>query len=384
MLHKIKQIASRNLVNIPGWRTDRKIVVFESDDWGSIRMPSKEVYKRLLENNIQVDHSMYDKYDILEQREDLEFLFEILSNFKDCKETHPIFTFNTVMGNPDFDRIEKGHFEKYYHEDFFKSYKVYYQDDLSFLWYNAIREKLIQPQFHAREHLNVSLWMDALQKNYGETRTAFNHRYFGLKTNTPSRIQKNYLAAYWAENEIDFKNKLDILKDGLEIFKQKFGFQSESFVACNFIYPKEMEQSLLEHGINYIQTQRGYLSPALFKEKNKIKRRFIGQINSLAQFYLVRNCFFEPSLDPYNNSINSCLNEIEAAFRWKKPAIISSHRINYVGGLSKKNRDNNLDQLNKLLYQILKKWPDVEFKSSDNVGRLMGKENENSYTSQKE
>ena len=31
------------LINIPGWRTNRHIVVIESDDWGSIRMPSCEV-----------------------------------------------------------------------------------------------------------------------------------------------------------------------------------------------------------------------------------------------------------------------------------------------------------------------------------------------------
>jgi len=43
MLKEIKKIAMRNVANIPGWRTDRKIVVIESDDWGAIRMPSKEV-----------------------------------------------------------------------------------------------------------------------------------------------------------------------------------------------------------------------------------------------------------------------------------------------------------------------------------------------------
>ena len=40
---KLKQIISHNLLNIPGWRTKRKLVVIESDDWGAIRMPSKEI-----------------------------------------------------------------------------------------------------------------------------------------------------------------------------------------------------------------------------------------------------------------------------------------------------------------------------------------------------
>ena len=40
----LKQTITHNLLNIPGWRTKRHIVVIESDDWGSIRMPSKDVY----------------------------------------------------------------------------------------------------------------------------------------------------------------------------------------------------------------------------------------------------------------------------------------------------------------------------------------------------
>ena len=45
---KLKQIISHNLLNIPGWRTKRKLVVIESDDWGAIRMPSKEIYNQFL------------------------------------------------------------------------------------------------------------------------------------------------------------------------------------------------------------------------------------------------------------------------------------------------------------------------------------------------
>ena len=36
------------ITNIKGWRTNRKIVVIESDDWGTIRMSSKEAFNSLL------------------------------------------------------------------------------------------------------------------------------------------------------------------------------------------------------------------------------------------------------------------------------------------------------------------------------------------------
>lgn len=40
MLNKVK----RYIQNLPGKSTKRKLVVIESDDWGSIRMPDKETY----------------------------------------------------------------------------------------------------------------------------------------------------------------------------------------------------------------------------------------------------------------------------------------------------------------------------------------------------
>lgn len=371
MFNSIINTAKNHLKNIPGWRTNRKIVVIQSDDWGSIRMPSKKVFESLLSKGLRVDRSIYNKFDVLEQRDDLEYLFNTLVDFKDKKGNYPIFTFNTVMGNPNFENIRESKFREYYYEDFFTSYERYNQNDCSDLWYSAIKENLVHPQFHAREHLNVSLWMDALRKNYSDTRIAFEHKFYGLNTKTPSPEQNNYLAAYWAEDKKDFFHKSSILIDGLKSFKQKFGFKSESFVACNFIYPLELEKLLSNYGITIIQTQQGHLSPDISTGKNRIRRHFTGQQNNLNQIYMVRNCTFEPTLNLDNNSVNTCINEIETAFRWKKPAIISTHRINYVGGISSNNRDNGLKNLKILLNSILNKWPEVEFMSTMKFGKFM-------------
>ena len=54
-----------------------------------------------------------------------------------------------------------------------------------------------------------------------------------------------------------------------------------------------------------------------------------------------------------------------------RPAIISSHRVNYVGFLDERNRDKNLKLLKTLLDKILNKWPDVEFLSSDEMGLII-------------
>lgn len=71
-MNKYREHILRNISNTFGYKTNRKIVVFESDDWGSIRMPSKLAYSNLLKKGIGVDKSLYDTLDSLEKKEDLE------------------------------------------------------------------------------------------------------------------------------------------------------------------------------------------------------------------------------------------------------------------------------------------------------------------------
>jgi len=71
------------------------------------------------------------------------------------------------------------------------------------------------------------------------------------------------------------------------------------------------------------------------------------------------------------DSVDECLAQIEDAFRWRKPAIITAHRVNFIGSIEQSNRDKNLRQFKKLLLEIQKKWPEVEFLSADKLGDLI-------------
>ena len=72
------------------------------------------------------------------------------------------------------------------------------------------------------------------------------------------------------------------------------------------------------------------------------------------------------------------MEEIEIAFQWGKPAVVSSHRVNYVGSIDPSNRDNGLNELKKLLNKVLQKWPDVEFMTSAELGDLIRSEKKKS------
>ena len=159
------------------------------------------------------------------------------------------------------------------------------------------------------------------------------------------------------------------------MFEEIFGFKSTSFIAPNYVWGKSLEKTIYNNGVTYIQGQQVARFRNSTNENNKKRIRYIGKTNNFGQIDLARNCTFEPSENLQKDWISSCLKDIEIAFRWNHPAIICSHRVNYIGTISINNRDNGLKQLSILLKEIKKRWPDVEFMSSNELGDLIKNKN---------
>jgi hypothetical protein len=353
-----------------GWSTKRKIVVIESDDWGSIRMPSVEVQTQLRGFGIDIDKCPYNLYDSIESNSDLENLFNVLVKHTDFKGNPAKITANAILANPDFEAIRKSNFSAYKFEHFQTTLQRYPNRDKVFdLYKKGMDESIFHPQFHGREHLNVNRWMEALQMKSKETHISFENLMFGISTNITLEKRKSYLAAFDLDQLSELTDQKLILIDGLRIFNETFGFKSESFIAPNYYWHSELEETLKLSGVKYIQGG-GFQNCPTGSGVKVIKHAF-GAKNSIGQIYLRRNCVFEPSIYGGINSIDSLLNDIKLAFFWNKPAIITSHRLNYMGSLNLKNRDENLKQLDQVLNRIINKWPEVEFMSSDQLGREM-------------
>jgi hypothetical protein len=366
----MRSFLRNNLINFRGWRTKRKILVIESDDWGSIRMPSKFVYNRLKNSGINVDKSAYCKYDNLESSDDIENIANVLRKTKDINGNSPVITANTVVGNPDFEKIRNDNFRNYYFEPFLETYKRYGSNYNSIqTWNQVINEKLFYPQFHGREHVNVKLWFDLLRKNDPDFILAFNNNMWGLSNDVFPQMKISIQAAF---DNTDSEFQIESINSGLELFNQIFGFSSNSFIPNNFIWNMNLNKYLLENGVHYIQGMKFQIGLQNQFGKRKIYRHFTGDTNSLGQIYLVRNCSFEPSVN--SDTIEQALNEIRNSFFWKKPAILSIHRLNFMGGIDERNRVNNLNNFDTLLKGILIEWPDVEFLNSDQLGQLISEE----------
>lgn len=365
----IRQILAKNYINFRGWKTNRKIVVIESDDWGSIRMPSKEVVDLLKSKNYPIENNKFTLLDGLERKSDLEELFKVLESHKDKNGNNPVITACAVVANPDFNKIIESNFQEYFFEQIEQTYENYGEKSLLEFWCQyGIKKNLLYPQFHGREHLNPTKWLKALQSNNQMEHDAFASKaLLGLAGGQTDR-KDLYMAAFDAidSNEKDVVDNIAI--EGLKLFEDTFGFKSISFMPSQSKQYEELSKILIKSGVKFSQAGQFFI-PTLngnFTEQNN----FWGYVDKFGIKYWRRNCTFEPHKGA-KNPVDSCLKEIEIAFRWGKPAVISSHRINYTSRIDTEFRNQNLQVLNILLTKIIKKYPQVEFLNSEQLAKEM-------------
>jgi len=373
MFYKYKKNIVALLSSIQSKRLNKKIIVFESDDWGSIRTPSRKAFFTVQQKN-NITDDPYTLFDTLECTSDINKFVEILVKFKDFQGQYPLITTNFVMANPDFEAISESEFENYSYKILDKSYKDYYPNEevLSTIQI-AINNKFFFPQFHGREHVNVQLWLTLLKNGHPIFMEAFKKGFWGVRTSDLKKWNKSIQASFDLKKDEQKLYINDALEEGLNIFENIFGFRSQSFIPNNYIWPTDYNQKLKELGVDYLQGTRIQLSPQLqYGEKRNWVNRKPGFEENGGLISIVRNGSFEPSFYPGNRkkALDMCLADIEAAFRFKQPAVISIHRVNFVSGLDVRNRDENLKLFKELLQKILKRWPDVQFLNSVELGDM--------------
>jgi hypothetical protein len=333
-------------------------------------MPSLDAYKRLKSKGVELgegEAGRYNKTDTLASAEDFEQLFALLRSFKDHKGRHPVFTAVSLTSNPDFEKIKESGFRQYFHEPFTKTLERYGQSNAFDYWKVGKKQRLFVPQFHAREHLYVPLWLRMLQKGDPATLLGFEEGCWGFLTQTPYNI--SYQASFDLETTDDLAFQEEAIKNGLAVFEKLHGYKASFIVPPNGPFHRSLEKVAADNGIQFVGASKIQREP-IGRGKIKKSLHWLGQSNKHDQYYLTRNAFFEPNA-PGKDWVASCLKDIEYAFRWKKPAVISSHRTNYIGSLDPKNRDLGLQKLKTLLTRVLQLWPEVEFITSEELGNVI-------------
>lgn len=359
-----------------GFHTERHLVVIESDDWGSIRMPSAEVYRKLQKSGDHPENDAFLRNDCLENVADLTALFAVLTSIKDKNGNPAVMTANFAMANPDFDKIDSIN-GAYFFEPFTDTYQRYYpEQDVFSCIQEGIKSSCFVPQLHCREHMNVNRWMNDLKQQKNDTVLAFQNHMIGIGASFLQENPFGYMDAFNSNFTSDTELS-NVVHEAMELFENTFGKKSESFVASCFVWNDALEKALCEVGVRGIQSGCWQNVPIGIENNNAMQRRlhFLGQKNRIGQIYTVRNCTYEPAYQQNpTKSAKECYDQIMRAFQNRKPAIINSHRFNYISSINRENACENLKGLSWLLHAIIKNVPDAEFISTPELLSIIDQE----------
>ncbi len=353
------------LKNIPGYKTNRKLLAFAVDDYGNLRVRSKETQQKLIDFGMPAV-SIFDKLDTLETENDLAALFDVLSKFRDRNDNPACFSAYALCCNPNYEEIANQNFTSYISELLTDTFKKVPQGTQAWeAWQHGMKSKMLIPAFHGREHLNIRLVSDALRNNDTKIRFAFAN---GTFSNIESKRFPSFYAAFDQVDSSDTTLHKNIIVDGLQKFEQVFGFRASNFNAPGGRESHDLHQTLVQEGIQFIDS--GF-EKMITLPHGKVQKQYMwmGKNTKDNLKVILRNAVFEPASNP--NAVADAFKQIQIAFTLKKPAVVSSHRVNFSGSIDENNRLNNLTNLDALLQLVKKAYPDVEFVSTAELGNIM-------------
>lgn len=367
----MKQQLANHIKNIKGWRTKRKLVAFSVDDYGNVRLSSKAARERLQNNGVALT-GRFDHLDALDTKEDFEMLFDVLGSVTDRNGKPAVFTPYAMSCNIDFQKsLEQ---ESYVAERLDETYKKVSAESRVFdgayeLLQQGIHAGFIKPQFHGREHLNINLFNKLLSEGNPMLLANLNNQSLAGVSGHHDYPNVNFSEAFsfWKASEIALHK--EIIHDGLAQFKVVYGYDSETFTPPAMQLHPDLNQFVSDLGIKGLDKNRVdtiHLGEGKFVQEKSTT----GENITSNTIKIVRNCVFEPN-DRNIDWAEFTFKQIQAAFFWGKPAIISSHRVNFCGHIDSDNRKKGLATLKELLHKITKKYPDVEFVSVDQIAQMI-------------
>lgn len=348
--------------NSLGKKTRRKIVTFSVDDYGAQRTASKTALENMERAGMNMHSNRFDQYDSLETEDDLTALWETLDSVRDSNGNPAIFTAFLCPANIDFQMIINSKGEQYNYILLPELYKKLGYDNMMNLWQQGLKSKLIDVQYHGREHVNLKTLQTLIRQNDQQAWCCINNESWAGITNRISP-SISYVSAYQFDSCTELSELADIATSGLDAFEKIWGYKAVHFTAPGAREHASLDKALFQKGIKYIDTD------ILYREHqgNGIYKRHFNipfSKNSVGQYQIVRNCVYEPMLPYQSDWQDYLLFQIQAAFNCRKPANISTHRVNFAGHISERNRNEHLKELKQILHKIKCKWPEVEFMST--------------------
>ena len=349
-------------------------IVFESDDWGLCgegrdqQVQSDLVSKGYVDIDSNFLAPMYKN--TLESESDLDNLSNSLAKFKDRLGRSPIFTANMVVSNPDFERIKQNRFSQYFAIPISKGFPTGWHDWATTVrgWKKAINRKVWLPEYHGFSHFNYRNWIRGLGKGDQRLMDFFN------RSMVTYSVRFRVLSEYGVHigNRWDFQSFGEQYSDicaGFDIFNSLFGRFPRTTIPPNNVWNPDTYRAFLKSKVRFIQSEKESLKSNLGARNTNISlipdvfNSILLRFSSLCKQY--RNVHLEYNDENESAAVVSSTN----CFVSGVPAIVGTHRVNYVSGVDPNLPRKNLKRLENYLHSVLEN-ENVVFLSDNELFQL--------------
>lgn len=310
------------------------VVIVESDDWG----PGPT-----------------------EQARRLGDICAVLSHHQDATGRYPVMTIGLVLGVPDAAAIRSDGMAYYQ--------RVTLEDarcrDMRATLQDGAHCGILALQLHGMEHLWPPTFM-RLARQDGEVRRWLEQSGAIGTENLPPQVQSRWIDGSTLPSQpLDVAAIEPAVREEITAFAQFFGETPTVAVPPTFIWNTAVEQAWAAMGVRFVVTPgRRYTGRNLQGQPDGVDRQMLnGELGDGGVRYLVRDIYFEPTL---GHQAERVLAEIQQHYRLGRPALLETHRFNFLGEESAHQR--SLCELESLLGGLLRELPQVRFTSTEELG----------------
>jgi len=301
-------------------------VVLQSDDWGLCAwVPDDRAHRALAQQPAfrTVAGRRYGR-STLESAADVGALAKELLAWRGGDGLPPVWQANTVMANPDYAAMRRPPFD-------FEAPPLCSHPALPSRWarpglWDAVHLAEAQgvwwPELHGLHHLPETAWLTSLRRGDTEARRS-------LEQASPISSAVEASGEYDASEPRRLRAKR--VRQAAEAFRQLFGRAPTSFCPPDYRFDTWFEEEAASIGLTTLQgkaEQAGAWLPAL--RRRWLALRFPHHVGT--RFYLPPRIAFEPEGDeraPGPRGLDAAHRAVRAAWRAGRPAIVSTHRMNY-------------------------------------------------------
>ncbi len=311
------------------------VVIFESDDWGA---------------------------GPIEQVHGLEAVSQVLCRHQNKFGEKPVMTLGIILGN--FSESKKNHEEQGMPA---LSYLGDPQNNsLRAVMEKGAKEKIFSFQLHGLFHFSLSVLKQSSDRGNS---MAFQESEGGLWTESlPNALQSSWVnGSVLPSKDLPLPEITAVIAQERDLWNCIFHETPKVAVPTTFIWDSRVEAAWAEIGVRVVVTPgcryRGRDSGG---QPDRPDRDVLnGQRGESNVIYVVRDIYFEPAL---GHSIERLVTEIKCRMYLSRPALIETHRFNYVGPRADAEAFNQLDTA---IETILSAVPSVRFLSTVELADLL-------------